>query len=440
MDTFISEFELTFETSLLLAIPFFGVLMAIEFIATKLLKRDYYDNLPDVNSSLSSGLCNAAIRTTGIGFAIITYKALYENFAVFDFNNLNSFWVWLACLICLDFAGYWGHRFNHKYNVLWQLHLVHHSSEEYNMPVALRQPTNGFISLFTFLLIPAAFLGISPETLALVGLFHLYAQYWYHTRFFGKLGILEYILVTPSQHRVHHALNREYIDKNFSNVFCVWDRLFGTFQEEDLSQETKFGITYPVNTLNPVKIDFFFFADLLKSSIRTKNIKDKFLVWIKPTNWRPEDIRRDYVKNRIRNIETYQKYAPKSTIGMKFWAGIEFNLTVVWMIAMVFLIPNMSYAQHLFAALFLVLHVMTYTTLLEGERKMHWPIARFIAVLALIQYQGGSWFGAEEYFEYTAQFVTGYFALGILTAYFFTSQHKELSAINKPSTGTQQTI
>lgn len=132
----------------------------------------------------------------------------------------------------MDFAAYWNHRLNHKVNYFWNQHVIHHSSEEFNLACALRQPISTLIGYFPLFLIPAAIAGVQPEVINIIAPIHLFLQFWYHTRYIGKLGWIEYILVTPSQHRVHHAINKEYIDKNLSAIFCVWDRAFGTFQEE----------------------------------------------------------------------------------------------------------------------------------------------------------------------------------------------------------------
>ena len=163
-----------------------------------------------------------------------------------------------------------------------------------NLSCALRQSISNFINFFTFLLIPAAILGVPKEVIAIVAPLHLFLQYWYHTQLIGKMGFLEHILVTPSHHRVHHAINKEYMDKNLSQIFIFWDKLFGTFQQELDHVKPVFGVTRPVKTWNPVKINFIHLWLLIKDAWRTKSIKDKFRIWFMPTGWRPEDVKEKY--------------------------------------------------------------------------------------------------------------------------------------------------
>ena len=130
-------------------------------------------------------------------------------------------------------------------------HIIHHSSEEFNLACALRQPISSFVNLFTFLLLPAALFGVPSTVIAILLPIHLFLQFWYHTRYIGKLGFLEKFMVTPSHHRVHHAINPEYMDRNHGQIFIFWDKWFGTFQEELDSVPPVFGITRPAHTWNP---------------------------------------------------------------------------------------------------------------------------------------------------------------------------------------------
>ena len=141
--------------------------------------------------------------------------------------------------------GYWSHRWNHKINLFWNRHVIHHSSEEFNLSCALRQNISAIVGVYFFLYIPLALLGVPTRVIALVAPIHLFSQFWYHTRLIDRLGVLEYVIVTPSHHRVHHAINDEYLDKNFSEIFIVWDKLFGTFQEELPSVPARKCLFYP---------------------------------------------------------------------------------------------------------------------------------------------------------------------------------------------------
>lgn len=200
----------------------------------------------DMISSLSSGITNVTKDVLGLSITILTYDWLVNKIAVYHIQS--TLWTYIIAFIVIDFAGYWVHRIDHKINVFWNSHLVHHSSEEFNLACALRQSISVFIRLFTFLLIPAALLGVSTEVIAIIAPIQLFAQFWYHTRHIKKMGFLEKIIVTPSHHRVHHAINPEYIDKNLSQIFIIWDKIFGTFQEELPDKPPVYGITRPVST------------------------------------------------------------------------------------------------------------------------------------------------------------------------------------------------
>jgi len=215
----------TYATALLYAIPFFVLLLLLEVFYGYFNKSQKY-NVMDTVSSISSGLTNIVKDSLGLGFVIVSYPFLLEHLAV---KEIGANWViWPLGFIVLDFAGYWNHRLSHKINIFWNQHVIHHSSEEFNLACALRQPISNLVGYFPLLLFPAAILGVPHTVIAILGPIHLFAQFWYHTQHIGKMGWLEYIIVTPSQHRVHHAINPEYIDKNLGQIFCLWDRLFGT--------------------------------------------------------------------------------------------------------------------------------------------------------------------------------------------------------------------
>ena len=212
--------------------------------------------------------------------------------------------------ICIDLASYFVHLINHKVNFFWNQHIIHHSSEEFNLACALRQSISNLVGFGGIFLIPAALMGVPTEVISTLTPIHLFAQFWYHTKHIGKMGFLEYIIVTPSQHRVHHAINPIYIDKNLAAIFCVWDRIFGTFQEELDSEPPIYGTLKPVSSWNPFWINFQHFFLLARDAWYTKKWKDKFVLWFKPTGWRPKDVQiRFPVMKRKLNIN--DKYSPK---------------------------------------------------------------------------------------------------------------------------------
>ena len=272
----------------------------------------------DMISSLTSGVTNVTKDVLGLSVAILSYGWLVKNLAITTIENKIS--VYVIAFIALDFSGYWIHRIQHTTNVFWNAHLVHHSSEEFNLACALRQSISVFFKLFTFFLIPAAILGVPGEVIAIVAPLHLFIQFWYHTQHINRMGILEHVIVTPSHHRVHHAINPIYIDKNYSQVFIIWDKLFGTFEEEKENVPPVYGITRPVETWNPIKINFQHLSLLINDAWRTNNLRDKFRIWFMPTGWRPADVIEKYPIKKINDVYDFEKYDPKSSKTLQGWA------------------------------------------------------------------------------------------------------------------------
>jgi sterol desaturase/sphingolipid hydroxylase (fatty acid hydroxylase superfamily) len=272
----------------------------------------------DMISSLTSGVTNVTKDILGLSVAILSYGWLVKTLAVTTIENKIS--VYIVAFIALDFSGYWIHRIQHTTNVFWNAHLVHHSSEEFNLACALRQSISVFFKLFTFFLIPAAFLGVPVEVIAIVAPLHLFIQFWYHTQHINRMGILEHVIVTPSHHRVHHAINPEYIDKNYSQVFIIWDKFFGTFQEEKKDVPPVYGITRPASTWNPIKINFQHLFLLISDAWKTNSVQDKFRIWFMPTGWRPADVIEKYPINKINDVYDFEKYDPISSKPLQAWA------------------------------------------------------------------------------------------------------------------------
>ncbi|MEM9848842.1 MAG: sterol desaturase family protein, partial [Bacteroidota bacterium] len=285
-----------YATALTYAIPFFVVLILIEAIAAKIMGQQI-NNSMDVIASLSSGMTNTMKDILGLSIVILSYEWMVGHWAIFALEA--NLWLYLIVFVWLDFAAYWSHRFNHTVNVLWNRHLVHHSSEEFNLSCALRQSISEIVGVYFFLYIPIALLGVPAEVIAIVAPVHLFAQFWYHTRLINKMGWLEYIIVTPSHHRVHHAVNPEYIDKNYAAIFIVWDKWFGTFQAELADKPPVYGTLKPVRTWNPLWINFQHLWGLWRDAWRTRSWWDKLRIWFMPTGWRPADVAAKYPNKKI---------------------------------------------------------------------------------------------------------------------------------------------
>lgn len=322
----------TYAAVLLWAIPAFFVLVLIEISYGHFTKKQTY-NFMDTLSSLSSGMTNVIKDALGLAVILISYPFVLKYLAIFQLES--SVFIYITAFICIDFASYWVHRLNHKVNIFWNQHVIHHSSEEFNLACALRQSISNLIGFGAVFLIPAALLGVPAKVIMSLAPLHLFAQFWYHTQHIGKLGFLEYILVTPSQHRVHHAINPIYIDKNMAAIFSVWDRLFGTFQEELDSEPPVYGTLKPSKSWNPIWINFQHLWQISQDAWYAKNWIDKLKIWFMPTGWRPKDVE-DRFPITPRPIDSEDKYNPFYNNQWKAIALIHFvslNFLLLFLLA-----------------------------------------------------------------------------------------------------------
>ena len=304
----------------LYAIPFFFLLIALELVADRWRGLSTY-RLSDSLNSLSAGVLSQASGLLTKGFGLVFYLLAWEHIALFELSA-DAWWVWVFAFVLYDFCYYWAHRIGHERNVFWAAHVVHHQSEDYNLTTALRQTSTGFILGWIFFL-PMALLGIPPLVLLTVGALNLLYQFWVHTRHVPKLGWLEWIFITPSNHRVHHAQNPIYMDRNYGGVFIIWDRLLGTFQEELDEEPVVFGVTTPLASWNPLWANLHFYAQLWRDALHASSWWDKLRIWFMPTGWRPDDVAARYplVKSEL---SQFVKFDIPLTAGQKIYATLQF--------------------------------------------------------------------------------------------------------------------
>jgi|TARA_B110000259_G_scaffold145145_1_gene163533 alkylglycerol monooxygenase len=356
----------TYANVLLIALPSFMVLILIEILYGYRKKNLNY-NLMDTISSLSAGATNIIKSLLGIGFAIISYPYIVAAIALVQLEE--SMGLYLIAFVCIDLASYWNHRLNHSINIFWNRHVVHHSSEEFNLACALRQSiSNNIIGFGALFLIPAALFGVPSKIIILLAPLHLFAQFWYHTQHIGKLGWLEYVFVTPSQHRVHHAINEEYVDKNLSAIFCVWDRIFGTFQEELDAVPCIYGSLKPVQTWNPIVINFQHNWGLAKDAWHAKNWVDKFKLWFMPTGWRPEDVSNRFPRPIANSVYAQEKYAPKYTTVHKFFAVFQFVSLNVFIYILLVSFGEFSFGTQLSFGILIFTTIFGFTSIMDGYK------------------------------------------------------------------------
>jgi alkylglycerol monooxygenase len=378
----------------------------------------------DMISSLSSGITNTTKDVLGLSIAIISYGWMVQHMAVVHVQS--SIAVYIIAFFSLDLAGYIGHRIDHEYNFFWNAHIIHHSSEDFNLACALRQNISIFIRIFTVFLLPAALLGVPATVVAIIAPLHLFAQFWYHTQHINKMGFLEKIIVTPSHHRVHHAINKEYIDKNYGQIFIFWDKWFGTFQEELADIKPVYGITRPVQTWNPIKINFMHMGLLIKDAWNTKNIKDKLRIWFMPTGWRPADVAEQYPLYKIENVYDFEKYETKA--GNAFITWIWIQITVLLLLLSYFfahIAPIGNPGIFIYGG-FIFLFVYAFTELMDrNPNAWIWEMAKAISGIGVIFYSG-DWFGANRYFAYSGFIFIAYFAVSAAVTFYFSFMESKM--------------
>ena len=372
----------TYASILLWVIPGFMVLMSIEILYGHLINKQTYSFM-DTLSSLSSGMTNILKDSLGLVLIIVSYPYILDALAIFDLQS--SLTLYIVAFVCVDFASYWNHRLNHKVNIFWNRHVIHHSSEEFNLACALRQSISAWIGFGALFLIPAAIFGVPHDVIKILAPLHLFGQFWYHTQHIGKLGLLEYIIVTPSQHRVHHAINPIYIDKNLSAIFCIWDRIFGTFQGELKEEPPVYGVLKPVNTWNPLLINFQHAFNIIQDAYNTNSFKDKLRVWFMPTGWRPIDVIDKFPRPIITDPKNRNKYSPKYSIFLKGTAIYHFISINLLLTFFLYNFSDLSIDFKLIYGFIVVISIFGFTSLMDFYSwAIKFEIFRSIIAIALL--------------------------------------------------------
>ena len=401
---------------LLIAMPAFLLLVLFEKWYGWFRGNDTVRNM-DMISSLSSGITNVTKDVLGLSVAIISYEWLVRRIALTQIDS--GFWTYAIAFVALDFAGYWVHRIAHEYNLFWNNHIIHHSSEEFNLACALRQSISSIVRIFAIFLLPAALLGVPASVIAVVAPLHLFAQFWYHTQHIGKMGFLEKIIVTPSHHRVHHAINPEYLDKNYSQIFIIWDKLFGTFQAELAEVKPVYGVTRPAQTWNPIKINFMHLWLLIKDAWHAGNWLDKFRIWFMPLGWRPSDVATRFPVHKIQDVYHFEKYNPAHHRYLGAWTWFQMTMLLFFISFLFATIASIGSPGIFVYGLFVFLSVYAYTELMDGNANAWvWESVKNMLGVGIIA-TWGDWFGASQYLTISTAMVAAYFFISTVgTAWF----------------------
>lgn len=381
------------ELLLYYAIPYFTISMVVELLYA----RYKGENIPlmDSVSSLSSGMSNILKDTMRLSVSIISYAFMLKYVQLFHWEK-TPVWIYFFCFMYIDFTGYWVHRIEHKVNFFWVNHIIHHSSEEFNLACALRQNFSEFISFFTIFYLPMALVGVPLSVIGIIAPIHLFMQFWYHTRYINRLGFLEKIIVTPSHHRVHHAMNDIYLDKNFGQIFIFWDKMFGTFQEELPGVEPVYGVRRPVKTWNPFIINFAHLFLMISDAWRTESYKDKLRIWFMPTGWRPAGMAEKYPVAYVKNMEGFEKHDPVYSAGFMAWSFFQMISSLALLCFFFYRMGSIPYTETLMYGGFLLLSIFANTSLMDkkayGVLAVILQAAAGVGIILLT----GDWFGLKN--------------------------------------------
>jgi alkylglycerol monooxygenase len=357
---------------IVLSIPIFFLLIGIELAVERFSNRKLY-RLPDAIANLSCGITSQLSGLFLRILAIGVYEIIYSNFALF---TLKANWVyWVVLFLLVDLAYYWAHRMSHEINLFWGGHVVHHQSEDYNLSVALRQSSFQVVWTFAFSL-PMAFLGFETYHFALISAFNTLYQFWIHTETINKMGWFEYVFNTPSHHRVHHGRDPKYIDKNHAGTLIIWDKMFGTFQQEE--ERPTYGITKPINSWNAVWANFSHYSMMAGELKMIPGWSDKLKYLFKKPGWLPESLG-GYRSAPVIDRNLYKKYDTPAPVLVNYYVLAQYIICLVVTAAFLFNQGQFSLTQKAGVAVLISWWVVNCGVLFE-KRAWIW-LAEYIRLV-----------------------------------------------------------
>ena len=379
------------ETIITWATPVFFALIALELLVAKLRGRVVYHSSDAINS-LGLGVISQIAAVFSKLLTLGIYAWCVQRFALFALPA-NSLWVWISALLLYDFCYYWLHRCGHEVNILWAAHVVHHQSEDYNLSTALRQTGSGVMLGWLFYL-PMAVIGYPLEVFVVVALIDLLYQFWVHTELVGRLGWFDRVFCSPSNHRAHHAVNDRYLDRNYGGILIIWDRLFGSFVEEDDTDPPIYGTRSPLRSWNPLWANVEVYWATMKDAWHARRWRDKLLVWLKPPGWRPADVAERFPKPAF-DIQR-ERYAPQLSRGLVIYSLVQFALLLGMGVQFLDMAKHLPASALVGYAIFLLLSLYALGALTEGHRGgVGLELVRLLATAAIPLFTDG-WFGVAH--------------------------------------------
>ena len=377
------------ETVITLATPIFFLLIFIEWLTGRLRGRDTY-RMNDAVNSIGLGIISQVIGVFAKLLQVGLYALTVQHAALFALPADNLL-VWLFALLGYDFCYYWLHRLSHEVNILWAAHVVHHQSEAYNLSTALRQTGSGALLGWIFYL-PLAVLGVPVTVFIAVALIDLLYQFWVHTQQIGKLGWFDRVFVSPSNHRAHHGVNERYLDRNYGGILILWDRLFGTYVEEDNADPVIYGTRSPLRSWNPLWANLEVYHAMWQDAWHARNWGDKLRVWFARPGWRPADVAERYPKPDFDIARPlFNPAVSRSTL---IYCTLHFVIVLLVTTHFLAVGPKLTADVGGAYALWLIASLWTTSGLMEGKEAYRFGEALRLVATGVMAAQMGSWFGA----------------------------------------------
>jgi alkylglycerol monooxygenase len=361
---------------IVLSIPIFFILIGIELLIQRFSHKKLYrlqDALTNISCGITQQLSGLFLRILAIG----VYQVVFHYFALF---TLERTWLyWIALFLLVDLAYYWAHRMSHEVNLFWGGHVVHHQSEDYNLSVALRQSSFQVVWTFAFSL-PIAVMGFNTIDFALMSAFNTLYQFWIHTETIGKMGWFEKVFNTPSHHRVHHGRDPKYIDKNHAGTLIIWDKMFGTFQEEE--ERPTYGITKPINSWNPVWANFSYYAEMVNEIKQIPVWRDRIKYIFAKPGWLPDYMGGYRPAPAIEKLQ-YQKYDTPSHFALNFYVMFQYLVALVATSLFLFNQDQFNWTEKAIITSLIIILIMNCGALFENKQWVWW-----LEFFRIIMYSG----------------------------------------------------
>ncbi|MAX50157.1 MAG: hypothetical protein CMD75_04985 [Gammaproteobacteria bacterium] len=357
------------------AIPAFFLLIIVEYFYGKYIGKNTY-RLNDTVTSITIGMISRFPTMLNLGVQSVIFVYISTNLNLELLSVKNPF-TWIIAFLLYDLSYYWMHRMHHEIKILWATHSVHHHGEDFNLATALRQTSTGWLWKWIFYM-PMILLGVPVEVFIAVAGVNLVYQFWVHTEHIGHLGWMEKVFITPMNHGIHHAKNKEYIDANYGGVFIIWDRMFGTYTAQRPDLKPVYGTATPLNSWNPLWANFQVFSIMIKDTIKTKSWRDKVKVWFSQTYWRPDDCIEE--KNPD---DFYKKFNPEVTSDIKIFGFFQMLFTIAVSGSVLTFVS--SHAYHEIAAFgIIIVFISSLTGYLMQAKVLAYRMILFFAFFTIL--------------------------------------------------------